>query len=197
MSPTKTKTPPSVPELREQLRASQQEAEQAEQTIGAAALDGSSTADARKRLEQAQDTMSTTEAAIAEVERRSTASDANASKLATAEEQALGYRWTAEHFQRAIRVIETHEAARQAFADFEAMPPIGTRRAREQLRRRRNPLPNTPRLLDEEIVCSVVNKWQDGYAEGLDPDHLLEMQKRAEELADQADAEAEELKKAS
>lgn len=200
MPPTKEVTQPTREDLRRRLDEHQTELAEADRQVGAAHLDSDlrGLQKARKRASEARAAVDQTEAAIAELGRRGEMVAAHQAKLADAEEKAGGYQWAAEHFALAAEVVATHEAAKAALVRFRTLGSPTHRRAGEQFRRRKNPTPRTPRLLDEEIVGSTVSvDWSNGYQPGPDLGSLRELHERSKDLAAKAEAEAKELRKAS
>src|SRR5688500_14987510 len=113
MTTTDTK-PPTAEELREQLASHEETIAEAEREIGAAALDGKSSAAATKRIRDARTGVQRCQAALEELERREQTAEEQARLAAASAERLASYRWAAEWLTRWEALLVCHAELKAA-----------------------------------------------------------------------------------
>jgi hypothetical protein len=113
MTATDTRAP-TAEELREQLASHEETIAEAERQIGAAALDGKSSAAATKRIRAARTGVERCQAALEELERREQTAEEQARLAAASAERLASYRWAAEWLTRWEALLVCHAELKAA-----------------------------------------------------------------------------------
>ncbi|MEX1140989.1 MAG: hypothetical protein WD399_08055 [Thermoleophilaceae bacterium] len=210
-----TITETTIGGLRDRLAECEREVEEAERAVGSAALDGKpSPPGASKRLREAREHRERLERAIEEAGRREADGAERAAMATAARERGATYRALAEWFTVAARTIGAHEEARAAYEQLrEIRLPRRVYRLRAGM-----PVPWVPgcpvepfegrRLLQDgehELADALVRsssrppKLDVERREALRPlgrltvERCRELAERAEQLAVEADTEADHI----